>query len=453
MRRLRIAFETAAALATEFDRNISNGGAQIRTSEKPELREQVEVELTFAWRADSLVFEAEVVFCSPSGSVAVQFAKAASELRADLEPFLAREAQPRPATSTAAPALFGDLDLEPDPGRGDSLELGESIDFGAVPRLPRAPDPHAKTVLRVAKVPPAPARDPLREVDDRRKSPRAAARVPARLQTTQVNLEGRTRDLSETGVLISADGSDLPLGKSIELELQHPVSGERIAVRGRVARHIQTEGTVAAVGVTFDTPPERSSELREFVKDVKRAEAERAAAGITGRIEELGMASLVQMLGQSSPHGTLTANLGSEEATIAFENGAIRYAMLGSLRGVKALARMLQWNAGTFSFHAQVDAMTDEPSPLPLQNALLEAARQVDEAAHHAPLDLRARFSLERDALASAGELSKLEEAVLDLAGAGLTVRRMIDVIPDADADVQSAIRSLLESGVLVQRE
>jgi Tfp pilus assembly protein PilZ len=454
MRRLRFAFETAAALAAEFDRNISKGGVQIRTSERPELREQVEVEFTFAWRADTLVFEAEVVFCSPSGSVAVQFVKAASELRADLEPFLAREGQRQPTTSSAAPTLFGDLELDPEPGRGDSLELGESIDFGSVPRLTRAPNPRAKTVARVAKAPaPPPARDPLGEIDDRRKSPRAAARVPARVHTTHVNLEGRTRDLSETGVLISADGSDLPLGKPIELELQHPVSGERIAVRGKVARHIQTEGTVAAVGITFDTPAERSSELREFVRDVKRAEAERAAAGITGRVEELGMASLIQMLGQSSPHGTLTANLGSEEATIAFENGAIRYALLGSLRGEKALARILQWNSGTFSFHAQVDAMSNESAPLPLQSALLEAARQLDETAISAPLDLRARFSLEREALARAGELSKLEEAVLDLAGAGLTVRRMIDVIPDSDADVQSAIRSLLESGVLVQRE
>jgi Tfp pilus assembly protein PilZ len=454
MRRLRIAFETAAALAAEFDRNISNGGAQIRTSEKPELREQVEVELTFAWRSDTLVFEAEVVFCAPSGSVAVQFAKAASELRADLEPFLARQTQRRAAVEPPAPDLFGDIELGTDPQRDRSFELDEGEDFAAAPPLRHAPDPRAKTVLRVARGPAAPAaRDPLGEVDDRRKSPRAAARVPARLQTTHVDLEGRTRDLSETGVLVSADGSDLPLGKPVELELQHPVSGERIAVRGKVARHIQTEGTVAAVGITFDMPVERSSELREFVRDVKRAEAERAAAGISGRIEELGMASLIQMLGQSSPLGTLTANLGSEEATIAFENGTIRYAMLGSLRGVKALARMLQWTAGTFSFHAQVDSMTDEPAPLPLQNALLEAARQLDEAAHSAPLDLRARFSLEQGALASAGELSKLEEAVLDLASAGLTVRRMIDVIPDADADVQGAIRSLLESGVLVQRK
>ena len=42
--------------------------------------------------------------------------------------------------------------------------------------------------------------------------------------------------------------------------------------------------------------------------------------------------------------------------------------------------------------------------------------------------------------------------AMGNLASAGLTVRRMIDVIPDADADVQGAIRSLLENGVLVQR-
>lgn len=450
MRRLKISFAEPTQLAAEFERNISKGGAQIQSGETPELREFVEVEFELRWRSETLVFEAEVVYCG-AGRVGVQFRKPAADLRNDLAPYMGSVAAGRAASAPRKAAR-----REPDPPVGDDALFGDlDLELDAAPStrepLTQTPDPRAKTVLRTA---PAarPAPDPLAAVQDRRQGQRAVARVPARLQSTHVSLEGRTRDLSETGALISADASDLPLGKTVELELQHPESGERLAVRGKVSRHVEVDGTVAAVGVRFDPPPERASELRNFVSDIKRAESERARTGISGRIEELGIANLIQMLGQSSPLGTLTATHGAEEATIAFENGALRYALLGPLRGVKALARVLKWNEGTFAFTRSVDAITDEGKPLPLQNALLEAARQVDEAARVAPLDMRRRFEVDRAALAEAGDLAKLEEAIVDLAAAGLTVRRMIDVIPDSDGAVQEAIRGLLENGVLLPK-
>jgi len=434
MRRLKQTFDSAAKLAAEFGRNIKMGGAQIPTKESFDAREFVEVELAFNWRGESLIYEAEVVFCG-GGNAAVQFRKPASELAAELKPFMSAPSPRAHADARVAPAIFED-ELAGDDMRRETAHT-------------QNPDPKAKTVLRTQR---PDARDPLDRVADRRTSARAVARVPARVSANHVSLEGRTRDLSDTGVLISADGSDLPLGKEVDLELQHPESGERLAVRGRVSRHVETDGTVAAVGVHFEPPQGTAGQLRNFVNDVKRAEAKRAQSGISGRIEELGIANLIQMLGQSSPRGTLTATFGSEEATIAFENGAMRYALLGSLRGVKALARVLQWTTGTFSFAKHVDALTDEPASIALQSALLEAARQVDESVRAAPLDLKRRFRVERSAFASAGELSKLEEAVLDLAGAGLTVRRMIDVIPDSDAAVHEAIRALLERGLLTPK-
>jgi hypothetical protein len=433
MRRLKLAFAQPAQLAAEFERHIAVGGAQIACEDELELRAFVEVELSFAWSDATLVFEAEVVF-SGAGQVAVQFRKPVSELRADLTPFMSRTAA---APSREPPSLFDDADPRTDgapPARG---RRPHAVESQTVSRTSREPAP----VLRGG--------DPLESMTDRRKASRSVARVPARLQATHVNLEGRTRDLSETGALISADASELPLGKVVELEIQHPESGERIAVRGKVSRHVETDGTVAAVGVHFDPPPERASELRNFVSDVKRAESERARSGIAGRIEELGMANLMQMLGQASPLGTLTATHGAEEATIAFENGALRYALLGSLRGIKALARVLTWNEGTFAFTRTVDAITDEGAPIPLQNALLEAVRRVDESARGMKLEMKRRFDVDRGALAAADQLDKLEEAVVDLAAAGLTVRRMIDVIPDSDGAVLDAIRSLLERGVL----
>jgi hypothetical protein len=449
MRRLKLAFAEPARLAAEFQRNIAKGGAQIPSGEPFELREFVEVQFSFDWRNETLVFEAEVVFCG-AGMVAVQFRKSAAELRADLSPYLSSAK----ATASAKPGARAKLEAgaKTPPSRAAPPLFDDESEAGRTP-LPQAPDPRGKTVLRVPRdAAPEQPIDPLGAVADRRKAARAVARVPARLASSQVSLEGRTRDLSETGALISADASDLPVGKTVELELQHPESGERLTVRGKVSRHVEAEGTVAAVGLQFDPPPDRARELRNFVNDVKRAESERARTGISGRIEELGIANLIQMLGQSSPLGTLTATHGAEEATIAFENGAVRYALLGSLRGVKALSRVLRWTEGTFAFARSVDGITDEGQPIALQSALLEAARQVDESTRGTRLDMRTRFSVDRAAVARSGDLSKLEEAVLDLAAAGLTVRRMVDVIPDSDGAVQEAIRSLLERGVLAPR-
>src|SRR4030095_835921 len=156
--------------------------------------------------------------------------------------------------------------------------------------------------------------------------------------------------------------------------------------------------------------------------------------GIAGAIEELGMGNLLQMFGQFSRGGTLTASSGAEEGVVAFEAGRLRYCRLGSLVGIKALARLSSWKAGHFEFHAEVDALAEEGAPVPLEAALLEAARQLDEMRRLGPgsLEPSARLRLDTEALAAQREpLTKTEEAVVDLAAAGLSIRRLLDVIPE----------------------
>jgi len=60
------------------------------------------------------------------------------------------------------------------------------------------------------------------------------------------------------------------------------------------------------------------------------------------------------------------------------------------------------------------------------------------------------RFTVHRERLASLDRpLAKTEEAVLELATAGFTVRRILDVIPEDDLQIHGAITSLLERGLL----
>jgi hypothetical protein len=286
---------------------------------------------------------------------------------------------------------------------------------------------------------------------ERRRSARAPIRVPAVLDGESQRIQGVTRNLSESGALISADASELPPGKKVRLKFRNPGTGDPVDVSGRVARHIETDGTVAAVGIDFEVPAEQKADLAALVRAAESVHQQRSAGGISGRIEELGMPNLIQMLGRSSPQGTLSATTGAEEGVLAFEGGNLRYARLGATRGLKALVRMLQWTTGSFEFHAQVDSLEVEDEPMRLEAALLEATRRLDEAlrAGTTRLDPRLRFGIDRDALAAVGGLAKVEESVLELAAAGFTVRRILDVVPEDDAQVSEALLALIERGIL----
>jgi hypothetical protein len=237
----------------------------------------------------------------------------------------------------------------------------------------------------------------------------------------------------------------------VQLSLVHPDTGETLEVRGRVARRVEAPGTVAAVAIDLE-PGEAALGFGSFVREVHAAEARRQAAGIAGAIAELGMDNLIQMFGKFSRGGTLTASVGNEEGVVTFEAGCLRSCRIGSLTGTKALARMLSWREGSFEFHAEVDPQSSAGELMPIDGALLEAARQLDERRRIDPgsLDPTARLRLDTSALASCGEaLSKTEEAVVDLAAAGLTVRRLLDVIPESDAQILEAIRTLAERGLV----
>lgn len=422
-RRLRAAFERPEAFRAEYERNIAKGGLQLRAPEAPELRELVEVELALCFADESLVLEGEVVHCAPAPeegegfAVAVQLLEAGPELRERI----ARHAE-------AAPAEPTDVDpADVDPAAFE-LELEEGDEAGA--EGPRAGP-------------------------ERRSAPRAPAQVPARLEGATEQVGGHTRDLSEAGALISADGSALPVGGRVRLSLDDPEGGPPLEVEGIVARHVESEGTVAAVAVRFEPDAEHAERVGAFVEAAKGRARGRLAGGIAGPIEELGIVNLVQMLGKSSPRGTLAVTDGVEEGVVAFEEGRLRYARLGSLRGAKALARLLAWRRGRFRFHASVDPLPDEEGPEPLDGALLEASRQHDEASRvegEAPPG-STRFRLDREALARGGLEGTTEEALCDLAAAGFTLRRMLDVVPEPDAEILAALAALEARGILLRAE
>jgi uncharacterized protein (TIGR02266 family) len=389
-----VTFSSAEEFQREHTANLMKGGIFIETEEAAEVRTTVAVELRLAGCSDVIRLDGEIVHIVPAEmaqagakpGVAVQFSSTQTALRAALEPF-----------------------------------------------------------VRAAGVP-----EQVKTEPGRRRAPRSAAQVPIRIETADRTLVGHSRDISQVGLLVSVRGDDLPVGAELVLTIEHPRSRESIRVDARVTRQVASRNGVMALGIEFVPPPEQCEALRSFIEDIQSAEHTRRLGGIHGSIEELGIQNLIQMLGNMSPSGTLTVRHGDEEAVVGMETGTLRYVQLGAVSGLKALSRLMGWVEGAFEFHARLDPVETPAEPMLLDAALLEAVQKLDDLVSinldAVPMDARVRFN--SDPPGPGGESnSKLEQSVLELARQEYTVRRIVDVIPEPDADVLCALVSLADLG------
>ncbi len=440
-RRLHLAFGDPKAFQQEYARNLERGGALVATTDTFELREVVEVLLEASFGGEKLVLTAEVVHAG-DGGVAVQFLDPAPELRSRLES-LVESAERAIAEAAVAEAdddivvgpaddEFGDVDLDDDSFDLDGAAAEPPVGFAAAPHPGEDDDPNERTF--------------------RARDERLPMRVAVRVKTpTGKALAARTRDLSPTGLLVSVDGEELPVGREVRVELTHPTSGEKLEVPAKVTRHVQGEGVVPAVALALQ-PGAMRAEVERFVAELQKADAEQQRGGIRGPLEELGGPSMLQMFAALSKHGTLTVSHGAEEGVVAFENGMLRVAQVGSVTGVKALARILSWRDGFFEFRSHVDPLGGGQSKMPIEAAILDALRVLDEnnRLSSPQLSASARLEVARERLNALGQpIGKTEQAILELAAAGFTVRRILDVIPENDAAIRSAITALLDRGII----
>jgi len=396
---LALSFESTEDFRREYDNNILNGGIFVASELPLCLCESVLVRIDLAWRNESLCLPGEVVhviskdLAAAGGTpgVAVQLETPISELRERLEPFLAGAPEPEPE--------------------------------------PKKPE-------------------------QRDRAPRGKARVRARVHCPgYADIEGRTRNLSSSGVLVSVSGDTIELGEPVQVFITNPNTGEEREVLGKVTRHIEGQGGSArAIAIQFYMSDSERKSVERFLKELTTVEHSRHLGGIQGAIEELGLANLLQTFGMAAPEGTLDVIRGAEEGYIAFDHGQLRAARIGNIKGVKALARMLAWRDGRFEFHARIDRELPADPPIAVDAALLGATQLMDESSRvdRASFPPEATLSINqtrRDV--STGSFTNLEEAILDLAATGTTIQRMLDIIPDTDAEIYMALANLVDAEVL----
>lgn len=222
-----------------------------------------------------------------------------------------------------------------------------------------------------------------------------------------------------------------------------------------MVRHLEVEGTVTALACEFEVAGEREKEIVAFIDDVQTSEHARRLRGVTGAIGELGIINVIQVFGGCTRSGTLTVIRGHEEGRVVFEDGLLREVRLGPVFGMKALTRIVGWREGSFEFHARVEPSWEETEPCSLDGALLEATRLQDELARVDENDFVSvsRFDVDREKLdAERGGLSKLEDSVVELVSAGMTLHQILDVIPESDVDIRKALGTLADLELIRSR-
>jgi Tfp pilus assembly protein PilZ len=393
-RAVRMSFDTLEDLRAEYRENLQRGGLFVPHAGPFEMREEVQVEFDLCFAGTSFELRAEVVGVLPEGlphsdgraGVALQLGASAADLARAFEPILGR----------------------------------------------------------------VPAPDPGQQVGERRVAARYPARLMGRMSSDDGDVAVRTRNLSRSGVLVSIEGlPPVPIGGRVDLLLAHPTSGEELAVDGVVVRHLESEGHVPALAVAFTEEMAAQPEVERLIDELQAMAHARDLASITGPLSEMGLASLLQSFAVGTPRGTITVTRGHEEGRVLFENGQLLAVQAGAATGPKGLARLLAWDDGRFEFHSHLDDVEREDSPLRIEVALLDAARQVDERRRLDPLPFAGADVHECAEGADATTSCKTEAAVLDLVQAGFTVRAILDVVPEEDHAVLHAIVALIDRGVI----
>lgn len=212
-------------------------------------------------------------------------------------------------------------------------------------------------------------------------------------------------DYDAVGVATPDDALELVLREPFDLVAAEVGPGDEGALR--LLEELRRDETLRAVPFVFlsasndralriralrlgvDDFMPKSLDLQEMtarfenvlVRETSRREGAPARRrGIEGRLENLALAEIVQMLHIGNKTALVTLSLGPDRAKIWFEHGAIRHARFGKVEGEDAVFGMLAWKEGAFQIEHGVrpKRVTVETDPMWL---LMEGLRRLDEAA------------------------------------------------------------------------
>ena len=198
-----------------------------------------------------------------------------------------------------------------------------------------------------------------------------------------------------------------------------------------------------------------TAERRPRYQDMGRTTMHSGARSMTGTIAEVPLPDLIQLFSSSKKTGTLVVILGSTIARIHLDHGKIVHASLSDTPGLpsmKAIARVLSWDDGTFELVGPEPHATAELLNLPTEHILMEGLRQLDEMRHKQTKlpPPQTRIDVVRPLEARLSELTPAELDVFQLAlSAPITVQGVFDRAAANDSEAAAILDKLLKKKYL----
>jgi hypothetical protein len=175
---------------------------------------------------------------------------------------------------------------------------------------------------------------------------------------------------------------------------------------------------------------------------------------MTGSLEEISLADLLQLFGTSRKNGVLVVRMDTRVGKIHLDEGRLHFAFIEGqpeLKPFKAVYRMLEWTRGSFELDPPDNRKMENPLDMSVQEVLMEAIRQQDEFStvrENFP-SMDARLVLKTPLLAPLHELDPQRLEILQLALNCPSVQTLLERSSQSDLDTARMVVSLIDSGYL----
>jgi hypothetical protein len=178
----------------------------------------------------------------------------------------------------------------------------------------------------------------------------------------------------------------------------------------------------------------------------------RSQAAMQGKLEEVPLPDLVQMVTSARKSGVLVLKREEEEARIDLREGRLAACRISSAPAVtdkKAFWRLLAWERGSFELVPPADPLPPATSDEDVQPLLMEGIRQLDEWREQSSRlpRLEVKVELVVPLEAKLRDLAPEELDVLQAVLPGGTIQSILDCAPQPDVDLARTIGRLIEGG------
>ncbi len=175
---------------------------------------------------------------------------------------------------------------------------------------------------------------------------------------------------------------------------------------------------------------------------------------LRGDLKDFELNDIFQFIQMGGKEGALHLSGNSEAGVIYFEHGNIKHAETGKHEGTDAINSFLKWDSGTFEFI--VGEKTEKVTiNLPVNNVILEAARQIDEWNKMEDVipsvELVVDFVEEPDI--SDIELRPLEWKALSIINGERTIKEIAEELKMKTFDLAKILYGLIQSGLIKVRK